>query len=68
MSSPEIRLECLKLAHRHDRSPAEVIDAAKEYLKWVGGHLPTTGSGQPGDSSKASKQLAPVKRTSPLKP
>jgi hypothetical protein len=27
----QIRLECLKLAHRHDQLPEMVIDRAKEY-------------------------------------
>lgn len=65
MNYESIRLECLKLAHRPDRSPAEVIAAAREYLAWVGGKLPTTGESQPGDGSKVSKSSAPVKRTSP---
>ena len=65
----EFRLECLKLAHRPDRSPAEVIAAAREYLAWVGGVVPTTPQG-PGDGSKVVK-LAPADsaRTSlPKKP
>lgn len=67
--SAEIRLECLKLAHRPGLSPQEVIATAREYLAWVGGTPnPTTLTG-PGDSSKESK-LAPAvpARTSPKKP
>lgn len=67
MNYESIRLECLKLAHRPDRSPQEVIATAREYLAWVGGKLPTTAETQPGDSSKVSKTSAPSKRTSPLK-
>jgi len=53
--TPEIRLECLKLAHRPDRSPQEVIAMAREYLAWVGGvPVPITPEG-PGDSQKVGK-------------
>jgi hypothetical protein len=53
---PEVRLECLKLAHRPDRSPSEVIAVAREYLAWVGGvPVPTTGENRPGDSQKVGK-------------
>jgi hypothetical protein len=55
----QIRLECLKLAHRADRSPSEVIAMAREYLAWVGGATaPITPQG-PGDSQKVGK-LAPA--------
>lgn len=35
MDKDEIRLECLRLWHRHDRTPAQVIEMAKEYEKYV---------------------------------
>lgn len=61
MQSPELRLECLKLAHRPGLSPSEVISTAREYLAWVGGApAPITPATGPDDSSKASK-LAPRK-------
>lgn len=67
MQSFEIRLECLRLAHRPDRSPSEVIAAAREYLQWVGGVVPqTTGENQPADGLKESKKLAPKSSDKPL--
>jgi len=63
MHNSEIRLECLKLAHRPDRSAQENIAVAREYLSWVGA-IPTTAETQPGDGSKAAKLAPPNKRTS----
>jgi len=67
--SAVIRLECLKLAHRADRSPDEVIANARQYLAWVSGVGNQTTPKGPGDSSKEST-LAPTvsARTSPKKP
>lgn len=63
MHNSEIRLECLKLAHRPDRSASENIATAREYLSWVGA-IPTTAETQPGDGSKEAKLAPPNKRTS----
>jgi hypothetical protein len=62
MQNSEIRLECLRLAHRPGLSPSEVIATAREYLAWVGGapSTPITPAG-PDDRSKVSK-LAPRSR------
>jgi len=38
MDDADIRLECLKLAHRHDRDPAQVVDVAKVYEAYVSGN------------------------------
>lgn len=66
MSQAEIRLECLKLAHRHDRMPGEVTATAEHYVKWVCASSPTTDESRPGDNPKEGKKLAPAKgRTSP---
>lgn len=35
MQRDEIRLECLKLAHRHDRAAEVVVTHAKEYEDYV---------------------------------
>lgn len=36
MTDPDaIRLDCLRLAHRHDLAPAEVIARAAEYAAYV---------------------------------
>jgi hypothetical protein len=35
MSPEEVRLEALKLAHRHDRDPAQVVQVAKVYEDFV---------------------------------
>jgi hypothetical protein len=57
----EIRLECLKLAHRPGLSPQEVISIAREYLVWVGAVPPTTQETGPDDSQKVGKnKLAPT--------
>lgn len=37
MKRDEIRLEVLRLAHRHDRSPAEVVTVAGLYEQYVQG-------------------------------
>lgn len=65
----EIRLECLKLAHRPGLSPQEVIGIAREYLAWVGAVPPTTQVPEPDDSQKDGKnKLAPTNhRISPPK-
>jgi hypothetical protein len=60
MQNPEIRLECLKLAHRSGLSPQEIIAMAREYLAWVGATIPITPEKGPGDRSKVIK-LAPNK-------
>lgn len=35
MKVDEARLEALKLAHRHDRTPAQVIEVAAEYANFL---------------------------------
>lgn len=67
LSQAEIRLQCLQLAHRADRTPEEVISNARKYLAWVGGSIPTTDESQPGDGSKEIKS-APRNRTSSPNP
>lgn len=66
MHNPEIRLECLKLAHRADKSPKEVIATAREYLEWVGSgaslNISTTLAREPSDNLKAGIQ--PRKKSS----
>lgn len=37
MTPREVRLECLRLAHRHDYPPVSVIERAKEYEAYVAG-------------------------------
>ena len=66
--SSQIRLECLKLAHRADQSPEEVIAKARMYLAWVGGVGNQTTPQGPGDRSKESTMAPTVTaRTSPKK-
>lgn len=38
MDAADIRLECLKLAHRHDREPAQVVVVAEVYETYVSGN------------------------------
>ena len=40
MEEVNIRVECLKLAHRHDRGPEAVLNLAKEYEAYVLGTKP----------------------------
>jgi hypothetical protein len=63
MHKPEIRLECLKLAHRPGLSPQEVISVAREYLAWVGGVVDPTTAARPGDSLKEGKPAPSVSRS-----
>lgn len=70
MQTVEIRLECLRLAHRADKSPQDVIETAKEYLRWVGGNVPQiTDSNQPADIPKVGrKKFDPDKSDKSHKP
>ncbi len=57
MDIAQIRLECLKLAHRHDHSPEMVIDRAKAYEAFAVGTAKADDSGQPthGPTGQAGK-------------
>ena len=68
MQTSELRLECLKLAHRPDRSPAEVIAAANEYLEYLSSdQLQITAEEQPADGPKeGKKKSAPNSSDKPL--
>jgi len=35
MKRDELRLECLKLVHRHDRAPCDVVLAARIYEEYL---------------------------------
>jgi hypothetical protein len=37
VSIPTIRLECVKLAHRHDLDPKAVVDRAAEFERYITG-------------------------------
>jgi len=63
MHNAEIRLECLKLAHRAGLSPQEIIATAREFLAWVGGVPDPTTAPRPGDSLKEGKPAPSVSRT-----
>ncbi|MEN9417108.1 MAG: hypothetical protein RI988_728 [Pseudomonadota bacterium] len=54
-----IRLDCLRLAYRSDKSPGEVMEVARLYLDFVrsGGPPPTSES--PADGPKAGKLNGP---------
>lgn len=47
MTPEEIRIECLKLAHRHDREPAQVVETAKAYEGFVTGDQPKQDTSRP---------------------
>lgn len=60
MEQIEVRLECLKLAHRHDRSLESVVDNAKIYEQYVLNQVkdkpvdpPTAKAGQDPKGKKA---------------
>lgn len=53
-----IRLECLKLAHRHDRAPTEVVKTAKIYEVYASRGLEAVEAMQKKDAAElaASKE------------
>lgn len=59
MQDPQMRLECLQLAHRPGLAPSEIIENARVYLAWVCG---AQGSTTPEGPSVA--KVAPGNRTS----
>lgn len=67
MQTEEIRLECLKLAHRHDQSNEEVVAKATAYFNWISGESkPQTTLTRPDDAPKVEKNSGPgINRTSP---
>jgi hypothetical protein len=55
MEPEQIRLECLKLAHRHDHTAEMVVDRAKVFERYV------------QDSQAADRKVGrPTKATNPL--
>lgn len=42
MEPAEIRMECLKLAHRHDFTADQVVERAKQFEQFVTGGQPAT--------------------------
>lgn len=66
MSQLDYRLECLKLAHRHDRMPGEVTATAEAYYRWLNGLPSDNREHRPDDSPKEGNKIkAPRNRTSP---
>lgn len=53
MDIAQIRLECLKLSHRHDQLPEMVIDRAKSYEDYV--LKEPENQKRPGDVGKKPK-------------
>ena len=49
MSPDEIRLECLRLAHRKDQTPEQIVEQAQKFEKFVAGaqtlRAPVTNTG-----------------------
>lgn len=56
LDAVEVRLECLKLAYRHDRSPEDSVKAAKELEAYV---LQST-SGAKAPVGRPSKAVNPL--------
>jgi hypothetical protein len=61
MQTAEVRIECIKLAHRHDLSADEVIARATAFANWItgGSDAPTTLTG-PDDAPKVEKNTVPA--------
>lgn len=55
MNPEQIRLECLKLAHRHDHTAEMVVDRAKVFERYVQSQAPDRKEGR---STKAINPLA----------
>lgn len=54
--TPEVlRLECLKLAHRHDQPPAVVTARANDYVTWITGQAASADPAGQGVSKAAEK-------------
>lgn len=60
MQTVEVRIECIKLAHRHDLSADEVIARATTFANWItgGSDAPITLQG-PDDAPKVEKKSVP---------
>lgn len=56
MQNPQMRLECLQLAHRPGLAPSEVIAMAREYLAWVCGAQGSITPTGPGHANSAPGQ------------
>lgn len=65
--SDQIRLEVLKLAHRHDRSPAQVVEVASLYEAFVTA-APLATDSQPLPAGAAEAERKPSKGTLRLNP
>jgi hypothetical protein len=66
MQTEEIRLECLKLAHRADQSPEEVVAKATAYFNWISEIPAVQTTARPDDAPKVEKNSGPgINRTSP---
>jgi len=46
MTTEEIRIECLKIAHAHGRSNAEVVERARVFEQYVAGDGAKTPAAQ----------------------
>lgn len=59
MTRHEVRIEILKLCHRHDYGPEQILDRAKKLESWV-----MEGEKNPVQEDKASTHRAPSKKKS----
>lgn len=63
MKPSEARLECLRLAHRHDMPPGQVIDRAKEYAAYVVGQAASAAPAEgqvKQDADKPTRKRGPA--------
>lgn len=56
MSPEQIRLECLRLVHRHDRTPDDIVDTARTFENYVAGTTPS----KPVTAPKGTKKDNPL--------
>lgn len=57
MNVEEIRLECLKLAHRHDLDPERVVERAGQFERYIQGTSSQPVERKPGRPPKAMNPL-----------
>jgi len=58
-TTPEsIRLDCLRLAHRHDLDPERVVERAEVFAKYVNGSTTPSRSATPGRGTKKDNPLS----------
>lgn len=58
----QIRLQCLQLAHRHDKTPEDVVAVAKAYEQYVAGESPAKPKRSWGPENRKPNGLVTAKK------